>query len=173
MGWRNIDSIESIDRGGYRVCALGKSKRQHDIILFWHKHWFYSSWMFEASNTCQAFVEVLFLRCQCLDKLLFSFAAWFRWVVLFFHLPGSLDADGGFGLRVARSCARASGLSFWLWKHGCAEVRKFRWLLNSGAKTNHFFMLMTKPSCLQLLSSPSSPCTIRPTWFVVSSMFVF
>lgn len=120
----------------------------------------------------------LLLKCSFWDasalaSCLFSFAAWFKWVVLFFHLPGSLDADGGLGLRVARSCARASGLSLWLWKRGCAAVRKFRRLLNSGAKTNYFLMLMTNPSCLQLLSSPSSPCTIRPTSFVVSSVFVF
>lgn len=56
----------------------------------------------------------------------------------------------------------ASGLSLWSW-----NVDVLKWgisgLLNGGAKTNLFFMLMTNPSCLQLWSSPSSPSTIHQT----------
>lgn len=120
MGWRNIDSTERVDQGRYVVCALGKSESQYDTFFF-----------FEISNTNFTVAECLrlliyvkiFLKCSfwdasvltsCCSRVPFSLE-WFRCVVLFFHVPGSLDFEGSFELRVHRYCATTSGLSLWSW----------------------------------------------------------
>lgn len=175
MGWRNIGSIERVDQGGYRVCALGKSERQHDSFLRDTNANFTLAECLRLLILVRVLLKCSFWDASALtsccsrsrrgsDEFCCSFTSQAPWMLMeglgwdytgLVQQPLGYHSDHG------------------MWMCWSEEIHFMRWLLKCGAKTNHFFMLMTNSSCLQLLSSPSSPSTIRPRSFVVSSVFVF